>query len=752
MRATVSGTPSVERGRSTDRSGRRWLRRPFAVASALAVAVSGLVALAPSASAEVIVRPSDGVLRVKGHGWGHGRGMSQWGAYGAATKGLTYTKILDFYYPGTDLGTLPDSSITVRITGDDDGITQVQSVSGLRVSSGSNRTAKTLPTDLGATSWRTSTSMDGATATLQYHAKVDGTWTWQNYDLLGNGGTLAAPVTFSSSTGKVRVLLGSTYREYAGSVSGVRYSGTHYSVVRTTMESYLRGVVPSEMPSYWKTEALKAQAVAARTYAANQRASSPSGRPYQTCDSTSCQVFKGLAEYTTGGELDATHTAPPTDAAITATAEKILTYGGKPAFTEFSASNGGYSVQGYFGNGSKVPYLVAKADPYDGVVPNAAHDWTDSVTVAVLEQKHPSIGTLRSITVDRDGHGDWGGRPDDVTLTGSTGSVRLSGSTFSSEAGFKHRWWALATPQEVPPAPRLAGDDRYETAAAIAAKFGTNVSVAYVASSSSFADALAGAARAGSDDGPVLLTKGTSLPSATAAALTKLKPARIFVLGQTGAVSDKVKETLARYATTGVVTRLGGADRYATAAQVAALYPAGLDTVYVASGEAFPDALAGAAAAAAGNAPVLLTKGASLPSDTVSALSRLQPRRIVVVGGEGAVTPAVVDQLKPYAHGGGVVRVSGDDRYETASAVATTLLPDATSAYVANGLQFPDALAGAALAGHLGAPVLLTKPTSLPGATASALQKQLPSAITVLGGSGVVSSAVASELGRYIVP
>jgi SpoIID/LytB domain protein len=692
------------------------------------------------------VRPSDGVLRVKGHGYGHGRGMSQWGAYGAATKGLTFGKILAFYYPGTTLGSLPDSSITVRITGDTDGITQVQATSGLRVTSGSNSTATTLPTTLGATSWRTSTSMDGSTATLQYHSQSNGSWTWKNYDLLGNGGTIAAPVTFSSTSGTVRLLLGSSYREYPGSVSGVRYGGTHYSVVRTTMESYLRGVVPSEMPSYWSTEALKAQAVAARTYAANQRAGSPSSRPYQTCDSTSCQVFKGLAEYTTAGDRSGTFTAASTDAAIKATAESALMYGGKPAFTEFSASNGGYSVAG------DVPYLVAKADPYDGVVPNSAHDWTASVTIAALEQKNPTIGSLTSLTVVRDGNGDWGGRPDTVTLTGSAGSVVLAGSTFSSQAGFKHRWWTLETPQSVPPAPRLAGADRFETAAKVALdSHFANAPVAYIASSASFADALAGAARAGGQGGPVLLTQATKLPKATTDALTALKPASIVVLGGTGSVSDAVKTALKPYATTGTVDRLGGGDRFGTAAAVAHTYPAGIDTVYLASGLAFPDALAGAAAAAATQAPVLLTRPDQLPSATVAELTRLQPARIVVLGGTASVSQAVMDQLATYTRGGGVTRVWGPERFETAAAVASTLLPNATSAYVANGLLFPDALAGAALAGHVGAPVLLTKPTSLPGATATALQNQKPSAITVLGGTAVVSSSVASVLGRYIV-
>jgi SpoIID/LytB domain protein len=718
------------------------------------MAASGLVALAPSASAEVIVRPSDGVLRVKGHGWGHGRGMSQWGAHGAASKGLSYQQILAFYYPGTTRSTQGNLSLTVRVTTDTDGITEVQAPipgnaatpSGtLRVASGSNSTARDLPTDLGATRWRTSTSMDGTTSTLQYLSSTAGNVTWKNYDLLGTGTPLKAPVTFSSSTGHVRLLLGSSspyYRDYIGSVTGARYNGTHYSIVRTTMETYLRGVVPAEMPASWEAAAVQAQSVAARTYATNQRASSPSSRPYQTCDSTACQVFHGYADYTTSGALKTARTNSLSDDAIVKTVGVILTYGGAAAFTEFSASNGGYSVAG------SVPYMVAKPDPYDGVYPSSAHDWTDSITIAALEAKHPSIGTLSTISVDRDGRGDWGGRPDYVTLSGSGGSVRLTGSTFSSEAGFKNRWWALAEPQTVPPAPRLAGSDRYATAAAIAAKFGTNVPVAYVASGSGFADALAGAARAGSLGGPVLLTARDSLPSATTKALTALAPQRIVVLGKTGAVSAAVLTGLKPY-TTGTVTRVGGDDRYETAVAVAAGIPKGVATVYVASGADFPDAHSAAAVAAARDEPVLLTKPGDLPDVTAAAISDLAPASVVILGGTGAVSTTVENQLRALGVGS-VSRISGSDRYATAAKVAA-LLPAATSAYVASGSAFPDALAGAALAGHLGAPVLLTRPTSLPDATAAALRTQQPSAITVLGGTGVVSSSVASALGAYIV-
>jgi SpoIID/LytB domain protein len=717
----------------------RRLRRALASVATLAVTAGALVALAPSASAEEVGRPPDGILRVKGHGWGHGHGMSQWGAHGAAAKGLSYDKILAFYYPGTALGTQSNLSLTVRVTSDTDSTTEVLAQPGLARSSGSGGPVA-MP-DVDATRWRTTTSQSGTTitSTLQYLKSGATSWsTWAT-------GTEA--ITFSNtSTGKVRLRLadsaGAFYREYIGWVRGTRYNGVHYSVVGTSMETYLRGVVPAEMPASWEAAALRTQAVAARTYATFERAASPSGRPYQTCDSTACQVFHGYADYTTNGALRSSGTHPNSDAAITYTSGRIVTYGGKAAFTQFSASNGGYSVKG------SQPYLVAKADPYDGVYASTAHSWTDSVDVTTLEAKHPTIGRLSTLRVERDGLGDWGGRPDYVTLVGSRSSVRLTGDTFAREAGFKHRWWALQVAQ---PVPRLAGDDRYEVAANIALYGGAfaDPPVAYVVSGSAFADAMAGAAQAGGLGGPVLLTLTDRLPQATADALAQLKPAKIVVLGGPTVVSPTVEAKLKPLATTGVVQRIYGPDRFATAAALWQSGPTG-GTVFLANGLLFPDALSGAAAAAASKSAVLLTLADRLPDPTVAALTRLAPAEIVVLGGKASVTAGVMQQLSAYAPK--VTRLGGADRFEVAAAVAASRFPGATRTYVANGLLFPDALAGAALAGVRGAPVLLTLATSLPAATVTALRDQKPQSITVLGGTASVSTSVASTLAAYVVP
>ena len=297
---------------------------------------------------------------------------------------------------------------------------------------------------------------------------------------------------------------------------------------------------------------------------------------------------------------------------------------------------------------------------------------------------------------------------------------------------------------------RLAGGDRYATAAKVATKFSPGVAIAYVASGEAFPDALAGAALAASQDAPVLLTAARSLPPATAGALQRLQPQQIVVLGGEGAVSPTVVSQLQQYTDT-EVKRYAGSDRYATASEIAQKMMQGVstDTVYVASGESFPDALAGAALAGSTGQPVLLTARDTLPTATAARLSTLRPARIVVLGGTGAVSNAVRDRLGDYTSGS-VSRIFGADRYATAAAVAGKFGTGVPAAYVANGTGFADALAGAALAGSQGSPVLLTKPTSVPTITRDRLRQLQTDTVVVLGGTGAVSSATATALGVIV--
>jgi putative cell wall-binding protein len=291
---------------------------------------------------------------------------------------------------------------------------------------------------------------------------------------------------------------------------------------------------------------------------------------------------------------------------------------------------------------------------------------------------------------------------------------------------------------------RLGGADRYGTAAAVAATYPAGVPVAYVASGLGFADALAGAPAAARDGGPLLLVRPDAIPAATATELARLRPSRIVVLGGPASVSEAVARALQGY-TTGSVTRLGGADRYGTAAAVAATYPAGVPVAYVASGLGFADALAGAPAAARDGGPLLLVRPDAIPAATATELARLRPSRIVVLGGPASVSEAVARALQGYTTGS-VTRLGGADRYGTAAAVAATYPAGVPVAYVASGLGFADALAGAPAAARDGGPLLLVRPDAIPAATATELARLRPSRIVVLGGPASVSEAVARAL------
>lgn len=197
--------------------------------------------------------------------------------------------------------------------------------------------------------------------------------------------------------------------------------------------------------------------------------------------------------------------------------------------------------------------------------------------------------------------------------------------------------------------------------------------------------------------------------------------------------------------------RFGGADRFATAARVSlASFAPGVPVAYVATGSAFPDALAAGPAAAKGGGPVLLAQGTSVPAATANELARLRPAKIVVLGGTSVISDAVVAALRSYATSGVATRIAGSDRYATAARVsAASFVPGVPVAYVATGTSFPDALAGGAAAGRQKGPVLLVTGRSVPSSTASELARLKPARIVVLGGTSVISDAVATTLRSY---
>jgi putative cell wall-binding protein len=300
---------------------------------------------------------------------------------------------------------------------------------------------------------------------------------------------------------------------------------------------------------------------------------------------------------------------------------------------------------------------------------------------------------------------------------------------------------------------RLWGSDRYATAVAISkATFPSGATVAYLATGLGFADAIAGTVAAARARAPILLTPTDSLPASVAVELSRLDPDRVVVLGGTGAVSGAVVTSVKAALPSAKVTRVAGADRYATAAAISkATFPSGAPVAYLTTGLGYTDGLPGAVAAARAGGPLLLATTDSLPSSIATELARLAPGRVVVLGGAAAVSDAVVSAVKAKLPGVSISRVYGADRYATAVAISRSAFPNgAGEVYLATGLDFADALAGTVAAALGGGPLLLTSPSSLPSSVGTELGRLNMSRLVVLGGSGAVSYQVAWAAARYL--
>ncbi len=307
---------------------------------------------------------------------------------------------------------------------------------------------------------------------------------------------------------------------------------------------------------------------------------------------------------------------------------------------------------------------------------------------------------------------------------------------------------AMAEMPPPTPAPneRIAGDNRFATAAALSADaFPAGADVAYVASGVAFPDALAAGAAAASEGAPVLLAGSSSLPAPTATELRRLAPERIVLIGGSAAVADSVLDQLAGIAPT---TRIGGANRYATAAMVATAAFDAADQVFVGVGTAFPDALGAAPAAAVVDAPILLAAPAG-PSPAVrDALELLAPSKVVVLGGTAGLDDAAAERLRAAAGPDAQLeRIGGADRYATSALLARrTMAPGAGPMFVATGASFADALAAGPAAAAQGAALVLVPGPRIPAPVAAAASALAPTRVVYVGGLSAVSASFAIDL------
>src|SRR3989440_582667 len=379
------------------------MHRPLALLTAVLV----LALLGGSASGRSVRRLApvgqSAVFVVTGHGWGHGVGMSQYGAYGYAQHGFPYTKIVVHYFPGTTLGPAPVSKVRVLLA---------SGQSALKLTSADDFTVK----DASGTAH----DISAGTYTLTPKLKVK----------LANAASakpLTGPLTFQPGPSPLQ--LGS--RHYRGAIQLDVVDGKLRAIDVVGLEQYLYGVVPSEMPYTWAPEALKAQAVVARSYALASRRSGA----FDLYPDTRDQVYLGVD-----------HEKPSSNAAVDATAGKVVLYNGLVAKTYFYSTSGGRTASAEDVWGTAVPYLISVPDPYDTISPY--HNWGPfAMNGAKLGRTLHLGGAVTDVQTTLNSSG----RVTTMTALTAGGQHSVAGAKLKSMLGLRSTWFTVGVLSLNPP-------------------------------------------------------------------------------------------------------------------------------------------------------------------------------------------------------------------------------------------------------------------------------------------------------------
>jgi peptidoglycan hydrolase-like amidase len=389
------------------------------------VVLGGVVLAAPQHPAVAAER----TVVFTGHGYGHGRGMGQYGSLGyAVDHGWSHSQILAHYYGATTLsGDAGDPTIDVEIT---------RAAGKELVVTGPALTLN--GTALNAAAVRLVRS--GSSLQVYVGAGCAGPWTARQ--TVGSGAAVGTTATPTNAANFLQLCEDGTDRAYRGQLLATVNGSTQYTVNRVTMQGYLRGVVPRESPASWGDsgggrglQALMAQAVAARSYALAPR-SGVRASGAQLCDTTACQVYLGATTVTDAG-VRTSQEYVQTNTAISNTLGQVMRKpGGAVALTEFSSSTGGHTAGGAF------PAVV---DDGDAVAANPYHTWSASFTLADVAARL-GTGAISSIVVTgRNGLGAEGGRVTAVEVVAVSGArSTFTGDQVRQLLGLRSNWFSLA--------------------------------------------------------------------------------------------------------------------------------------------------------------------------------------------------------------------------------------------------------------------------------------------------------------------
>ena len=370
--------------------------RPHITTIAVAAALTLLVAASSAQAASRVI--------VRGAGFGHGVGMSQYGAYGFAKAGRDHAFILGHYYSGTqlaELGGAPDVRVLLK------NAARI-SFRGATAVAGGRRLAP-------ATTYSATRALGGNVVLRAPSGRSLGTY--------------AAPLRISGS-GTGVLLRGRAQNDRSdGSYRGdleLRPAALGVSAINVvSLEDYVRGVVAGEVPTHWPDAALRAQAIAARTYAV---ATSKNGDGFDQYADTRSQVYIGIA-----GEVASTN------AAVAATRGNVVAYQGTPIVTYYFSTSGGRTenVENSFIGAEPKPWLKSVADPHDNASPR--HRWTKRMTLATAGRRLGSLvkGHLRQIRVLRRGRSP---RVVRALIVGSGGTTQVTGPQLRSKLDLFDTW------------------------------------------------------------------------------------------------------------------------------------------------------------------------------------------------------------------------------------------------------------------------------------------------------------------------
>ncbi len=397
----------------------RLKRSPFEADTHLASAVRRLLAvtavllLAAPTGAEAARR-----YVVSGAGYGHGVGMSQWGAYGLAKRGRAYPEILSHYYRGTQLARVPNATVRVLLQ---DRVPEVafagaESAGGRRLDPG--RTYRVRRFGPAGIELRSGRKLVGRTS-----------------------GPLAVTSAGGSFRLAGRAINGVSGGAYRGNLELRPSGGGVMAVNAVALEDYLRGVVPGESPASWPAHALRAQAVAARSYAL---ATNRGGGVYDQLPDTRSQVYAGI-----GVERGSA------TAAVRDTAGEVVTHGGRVATTYFFSASGGRTenVENVFYGSAPAPYLRSVEDPYDDASPR--HRWRLAFTQGQIEARLRGIvkGRFLGVKVLKRGVSP---RIVRALVRGTNGTTPVTGATLRARLALHDAWaYFSAASAAASPAPRL---------------------------------------------------------------------------------------------------------------------------------------------------------------------------------------------------------------------------------------------------------------------------------------------------------